>query len=188
MRILLNWRFWISLIASLGALTGVGLLIANLIVQPPPEYFRSTYFEFALPHEWTIERHGDEAVCVPPGEGTADAIIILAAKERSGDDNIEQYREHLEKPRPLIPPEGEPLESKVIYVREIVIGDHQWIDALHFESEVPGFYTRYLATITSHLGLAATFTAGKDVFDERNEEFESSIESLEIYQSPAAID
>lgn len=161
-------------------------MIANLIVQPPPEYFRSTYFEFALPPDWTSERQGDEIVCMPPGELLADAIIILAAKERSDDDRLSDYRDFLGQPRILTPPGGETLESKVIYVREIVIGDHKWIDALHFESEVPGYYTRYLATITSHLGLAATFTAGEDVFEQRNKAFESSIESLEIYQSPSA--
>ena len=44
------------------------------------------------------------------------------------------------------------------------VNNHRWVDSLHLASEVPGFYTRYLATVKEDLGVAVTFSVAKDFY------------------------
>nr|VFJ62207.1 MAG: hypothetical protein BECKFW1821B_GA0114236_10716 [Candidatus Kentron sp. FW] len=180
-----NWRFWVALIMTLAGLSGVGFAIAWLLVPPPADYFRARYFEFALPQGWHCERAGTETVCSPPGNPPQDAIIILAAKVRGGHDSRSQYFDYLGKDKTFTLPGGKQITSEVIYYRKTTIGGYQWVDALHRNSEVPGFNTRYLGTVTSHLGVVVTFTARHEKFEAYNRGFETSIATLRIYQAPS---
>ena len=181
----LNWRFWIGMVVTSIALSASGLAIAHWLIQPPPRYFRGANLEFALPRGWISDRIGNEIICSPPDPPPNNAMIILAAKQRSTHDNLAEYEKHLARPRPITRPDGTPAMSEVVYVLRSHIGGYEWIDAVHRNSEINGHDTRYLATVTSHMGTAVTFTARRDFFEERNREFEESIESLKIHQSPS---
>ncbi len=162
-----------------------GLALARFLVPPLPEYFRGANLAFALPEGWISDREGNEIVCMPTGEPPHDAIIILATKLRSSDDHRDDYEAFISKPRILTLPDGEQMESEVIYVRRTVIGGHKWIEALHRNSEILGYHTRYLVTTTAQVGVAVTFSVAESSFEERNRDFEKAITSLEIYQSPS---
>jgi len=186
MTALSNVRFWAALVGVAGGLSGLGLLVAQWVVPPPPHYYRTAYLEFALPAGWTSDREGAETVCMPPGKAPHKALIIMAVKPRSPRDRRDDYYEHLGKAKTLSLPDGKQVTSEVIHFRKVRIGGYEWVDALHRNSEVPGYSTRYLATVTSHLALAVTFTAAHGSYEAMNREFEKSIRSLRIFQSPSA--
>lgn len=176
--------YWLASLFSLLVLASVGLLIAWLLVAPPPSYHRTGYFEFALPHGWQCQREGTETVCRPPDEPPHDAIIIFAAKYRNAQDSLPAYREHLAKPQQNVRSDGKAYYSKILRNEEREIGNYRWIDAIHSESEIPNYHTRYLATITAQIGVLITFSAHQSVAEARFDAFDACIESLRIYQEP----
>ena len=185
MSILLHPFFWLAHALTVALLTGVGLLIAYLVVPKPPTYHRTTYFEFGLPSRWICQREGTETVCRPGMSPPYDAVIIFTAKFRNDDDSLEGYRRHVAKPTKRTGDDGREFESKVIHVGERKIGEYRWIDALHFESEIRGYYTRYLATTTAQIGVLITFSTHASKLAEHTRDFDASVESLRIHQSPS---
>lgn len=181
-----NWRLWVGIAVASVGLSGLGFAIAWILVSPPADFFRARYFEFALPRGWHCDIKGSETVCEPPGDPPHNAIIILAAKERNITDGRDDYLEYLKNNKTwTYQGDEEPVTSEVVYYQKANIGGYEWIDALHRNSEVKGYYTRYLVTVTSHLGLAVTFSAHSEWFQSWNREFEASIATLRIYQSPS---
>lgn len=177
--------FFTSLLLSLCALIAIGMMIAWLIVPAPLNYHRTKYFEFSLPDNWYCEKAGYETVCNSTGAAPHNAIIILAIKYRNEEDNLDAYRDHLLKSRTFTTREGVVVNSSVKSVEEKRIGNYFWVDGTHFESEVPGFYTRYLVTTTAQLGIAITFSYGSTAPQSIIDEFSSSIAGLRIYQAPS---
>jgi hypothetical protein len=182
---LVNWRFWLAFTLVPASLSCIGFLIAGLIVAEPPEFFRASYFEFSLPKGWQCDREGTESICEPKGDPPFDAIIILTAKERNENDDRDDYLDHLSKPKNWVDSDGNQRTSKTIYLRKSNIGEYEWIDGLHRNSELQNYTTRYLATVTSHLGVLVTFSARNEKYEAWNTEFEKTIKSLRIYQYPS---
>ena len=114
--------------------------------------FANQYCEFELPMGWACSLEGSEWVCQADGEDEEtkkrkrEAIIILAAKVRGPQDSMDEYKKYLEQAKSYNLPGGRVQTSDPKYVKLVNINDQQWIDSLHLASEVPGFYTRYLAT------------------------------------------
>lgn len=182
-----NWRLWIAFVMTIIILSAAGYSLSRFFISPPAEYFRASYFEFAPPQGWHCDREGSETICEPPGIPPHDAIIIFAAKIRNEKDARNEYYNYLGKSKTWsYPGEDKTTTSEVVYFKKIQIGDYEWVDALHRNSEVVNFNTRYLATVTSHLGLVVSFTARQSRFEYFTEEFEASINTLRIYQSPSA--
>lgn len=184
MRVLLEPRFWLALFASTVSLSAAGLLAARMIVKDPPTYHRTGYFEFALPTNWSCKQEGTETVCRSRGEDHKDALIIFTAKYRNDQDTLAAYTRHLATGRSWTDRDGTSYVARVDSNRERTIGNYRWVDAVHYQSEVPYYYTRYLATVTTHIGVLITFTAHQSVAEQRFREFDRSVESLRIYQSP----
>jgi len=178
-------RFAAAFVASFASLSACGLLIAWALVPAPPTYFRTSYFELALPPGWRCEREGTEHVCAPATPPPHEAIIILAAKLRNQNDNREAYTRHLLQPREFTAKDGTAIRSDIVHVRELRIGSFTWVDGLHFQSEVPNYYTRYLATGTAQIGVLITFSAHRDSFEAQSPKLEAAIRSMTIYQAPS---
>ena len=161
MSLLLSPRYWLAAAGSFTVLSLAGAGLAGLLVPEPPVFHRTSFFEFALPPEWRCQREGTETVCrpAPNPEGKTDAMIIFTAKYRADYDTLEAYHAHLAQPRSWEKADGTPVEVTVESNEERRIGRYRWIDAVHFQSEVPGYYTRYLATVTTHIGVLITFSA-----------------------------
>lgn len=144
--------------------------------------FTSQFTEFELPNGWECVLEGSEWVCQSDNaDRKKEAIIIMAAKYRGEQDSLDQYQAHLKSPKTFNLPGGKTQisEAKSISVREI--NGHRWIDALHLASEVPGFYTRYLATVKDSLGIAVTFSVAKDHYDSYQDMFEKVIATLKVF-------
>tara|TARA_R110002049_G_scaffold177379_1_gene344502 strand:+ start:392 stop:1162 length:771 start_codon:yes stop_codon:yes gene_type:complete len=144
--------------------------------------FTSQFCEFQLPPGWECALEGSEWVCQSTNDQRKkEAIIILAAKERGPQDSMMEYQAYLKKNKTFMLPGGKTQvsEPKDIKVREV--NGQQWVDALHLASEVPGFYTQYLATVKESLGIAVTFSVGKDFYDAYRGVFENIIASMRVF-------
>jgi hypothetical protein len=151
--------------------------------------FSSQFSEFELPTGWECALEGSEWVCQSEDKDRKkEAIIILAAKYRGEQDSLDLYQAYLKQPKSFALPGGKTQisEAKTTVIREI--NGQRWVDALHLASEVPGFYTRYLATVKDNLGIAVTFSVAKDHYDAYQEIFEKVIATLRVFDQKAAKD
>lgn len=171
-----------------------GLLFSLLLAVSIPtivhaKTFSSQFSEFELPSGWDCALEGSEWVCQSDDKDRKkEAIIILAAKYRGEQDSLDQYQAYLKQPKSFVLPGGKTQisEAKSVVIREI--SAQRWVDALHLASEVPGFYTRYLATVKDNLGIAVTFSVAKDHYDSYQDIFEKVIATLKVFDQKAAKD
>ena len=162
-----------------------GLMFVS--TQGHAKTFTSQFCEFELPNGWECALEGSEWVCQSDNKDRKkEAIIILAAKYRGEQDSIDQYQAYLKQAKAFQLPGGKTQisEAKSVQLRDI--NNQKWVDALHLASEVPGFYTRYLATVKESLGIAVTFSVAKDHYDAYQDIFEKIIATLKVFDQKAA--
>lgn len=149
--------------------------------------FRNRFLEFETPAYWACGLEGTEWVCQDSRpDRKKESIIVLAAKERGPQDSLEAYRDHLVNPKVWRTDKGRQLTSKVLGVKTVLIKGHAWVDATHDESEVPGFRTRYLATLRERIAVLVTYSIAKERYDERAPEFDAMLKTLNILSPGSA--
>lgn len=168
--------------------TVIALLIMLLLSTPVlAKRFSSQYCEFELPAGWSCALEGAEWVCQASSKDRQkEAIIILAAKHRGTQDSLESYEDYLKKVKTFTIPGGKTQISEPKYTKSMKVNDQTWIDSLHMASEVPGFFTRYLATVKEDLGVAVTFSVAKDHYDSYKGVFDNIINSMRVFRNKGA--
>jgi hypothetical protein len=150
--------------------------------------FANQFIEFELPPQWECKLEVAEWVCQSLNEQKKkEAIIVMAAKLRGEKDSLGHYLEHLKGPKFYTSIQGQPVKSEPKYAKETSINDHTWIDSLHMESEVPGFFTRYLATVKEDIGVLVTFSVHQDKYQEYLNQMEALVTSLRVFRKPGAL-
>ncbi|MBL7664673.1 MAG: hypothetical protein JNM93_06035 [Bacteriovoracaceae bacterium] len=146
--------------------------------------FSNQYIEFELPSGWDCALEGSEYVCQSDvSERKREAIIILAAKVRGEKDSLDQYQAYLNQPKTYTLPGGKTQVSEAKTSAKITnVNGQQWVDALHMASEVPGFYTRYLATVKEDLGVAITFSVAKTSYESYQPIFDKVVTSMKVFR------
>ena len=149
--------------------------------------FQSKYCEFELPPGWECALEGSEYVCQSENvDRKKESIIILAAKIRGEQDTLDQYMSYLKQTKEYTIPGGKKQISEAKNTKLTKINEQQWVDALHLASEVPGFYTRYLATVKEDLGIAVTFSVTKDQYSAYLPMMDKMIASLKVFRQKKA--
>jgi hypothetical protein len=178
------WKtFFVFLAATLAVVGGLGWLVSRTLVTPPPQHLMTAAFQMDLPPGWRCDLEGSEWVCTP-GPPPTSSVAIIAMKYRNNEDSLGAYAEHLRAPQPATRKDGSTEMSKVEYVKQSRVGGYDWVDALHLGSELKGYYTHYLATVTSHVGILVTFSAYEKDFARYDPELKQMIGSLLVYQQP----
>jgi hypothetical protein len=163
-----------------------GLIFASFLFLQEVEAkrFTSQYCEFELPSGWECALEGTEWVCQSSNKARQkEAIIILAAKIRGQQDSLDQYQSYLKEQKNFVLPGGKRQVSEAKYTKLSTINGHRWVDALHLASEVPGFYTRYLATVKEDLGVAVTFSVSKEHYGNYQQIFDRVVATLRVFRS-----
>lgn len=149
--------------------------------------FSSKYCEFELPSGWECALEGSEYVCQSENaDRKKESIIILAAKIRGEQDTLDEYMVYLKKTKEYNLPGSKKQISEPKNTKLSSINGHQWVDALHLASEVPGFYTRYLATVKEDLGVAVTFSVTKDLYATYQPVMDKLISTLRVFRQKKA--
>jgi hypothetical protein len=151
--------------------------------------FANQFVEFELPPQWSCNLEGAEWVCQSTDESKKrDAIIVLAAKLKGDQDSLDQYQTYLSAAKTYTSVTGKPVKSEVKYPAKTVnLNGQAWVDSLHLESEIPGFYTRYLATVKQDIGVLVTYSVAKAKYANYTEAFENMIKTLKVFRKPGAI-
>ncbi len=159
------------------------LLISVLFIELSfAKRFSTEFVEFELPTGWKCSLEGTEWLCQSDNKDRQrEAIIIMAAKEKGPQDSLEAYTAYLKEKKTYTLPNRKQQVSEPKYTKLKVVKDTKWVDSLHLASEVPGFYTRYLATVKGDLGIAVTFSVGKDFFSAYQPVFDKVIESMRAF-------
>ena len=147
--------------------------------------FTNTYVSFELPPNWSCKITESEWVCGSQiKDKSSQAIIILTAKERGPADTLASYKAHLGRPKSVLQKGSSVMRSaKVLHVKERSIANQVWVDGIHQGSEVPNFYTRYLATVKGRLAIILTFSAHKKHYTKYSHDFLKTIESIRVVAS-----
>lgn len=151
--------------------------------------YTTQYCEFDLPPGWECSLEGAEYVCQSDSpDRKKEAIIIMAAKIRGEQDSLDEYMAYLKKPKEYALPGGKRQVSESKNTSLNRINGHQWVDSLHLASEVPGFYTRYLATVKEDIGVAVTFSVSKDLYTAYVPMMDKLVSTLKVFRASAKKD
>ncbi len=143
--------------------------------------FHNAYLSFEMPDTWKCVLEHTEWVCRSEiDKESKEAIIILTAKEVGPTDSFESYVSHLAAAQSTSAKLGG-IPSKVIYApKRVQINDQPWVDGLHLASEIPNYFTRYLATIKDKVAVLVTFSAHKDHYTKYSQDFFKAVQSLRV--------
>jgi hypothetical protein len=157
----------------------IGVLLS---VQSNALKFANQFVEFELPNSWMCILEGTEWVCQNQQDQAKkkDAIIVFAAKIQGDQDTLDQYLGYLKNPKTFTSAQGKQITSTVSFAQNKTIQEQSWVDALHLESEIPGFYTRYLATVKDGIGVLVTYSVNKNKYQEYAPQFEEMVKSLKV--------
>ncbi len=150
--------------------------------------FANQFTEFELPPQWQCNLEGAEWVCQNTNDSKKkDAIIVLAAKLKGDQDSLDQYLAYLKSAKTFTSIQGKPVKSEPKYAKTENINGQAWIDALHMESEIPGFYTRYLATIKQDIGILVTYSINKAKYQQYLDDFDTMVKTLKVFRKAGGI-
>lgn len=162
----------------------LSILLVSILMAIPAQakVFRNAYIAFEMPETWKCNLEVTEWVCRSEQSKEAkEALIILTAKEVGPSDSFPLYEDYLNKSIPLKLKTGMLVDSKIAYKAKTVnINDQAWIDGLHLGSEVPNYFTRYLATIKDNIAILVTLSAHKNYYTRYSQEFYKTVMSLKV--------
>ncbi len=150
--------------------------------------FANQFAEFELPPQWQCILEGAEWVCQSTNESKKkEAIIVLAAKLKGDQDSLDQYLTYLKAAKTYTSVQGKSVKSEPKYAKTVNLNGQPWVDALHLESEIPGFYTRYLATVKQDIGILVTYSIHKDKYQQYLDDFENMVRTLKAFRKAGGI-
>lgn len=143
--------------------------------------WKNAYVAFELPDSWVCKLESTEWNChSEDGRKAKEAVIILTAKEVGPTDSFEQYENYLKAKKTIQSSQGTRTSEVVYAPKKYNINDHPWLDGLHLNSEIPGYYTRYLATIKDQLAILVTLTSHKRYYTSYSSDFVRVAQSLRV--------
>jgi len=145
--------------------------------------FQNNFISVDLPVGWECNLEGTEYICQSTIEARKkEAIFVIAAKMRGKSDSLRYYKAYLKKRKSLKLPTGERVVSEPKYVKLTKVNSQDWVDALHLSSEIPGYYTRYLATVKDDLGVAFTASIAQPYYSKYQKLLEKVVLSLKVFR------
>ena len=169
----------------------LGLALGAAFIFPSTTFaakFANQFTEFELPPQWQCNLEGAEWVCQSTNEAKKkDAIIVLAAKLKGDQDSLDQYLTYLKSSKTFTSPTGKPVKSEAKYAKTVNLSGQAWVDALHLESEIPGFYTRYLATVKQDIGVLVTYSINENKYQAYLDDFDNMVKTLKVFRKTGGI-
>ena len=144
---------------------------------------KTAYMSFDHPEGWRCELVQGVWIC----QSTLDtdrreAVVLSIATLATEWDTIDNYLNYLKQPRPTRDADDKEIMSTVSYARIRNINGTNWVDSLQHNSELPGFWTRYLATVQStpkaQLAILATYIVSDERYESMAPQFERMVTTL----------
>lgn len=162
--------------------------LAFIFLLPTPSAartFKNAYISFEMLDNWKCSLEQTEWVCrAEDPQEAKEAVIILTAKEKGPTDSFPLYENHMSNPIVTKNRAGGTLTSNIVYKStQLKINDQPWLDALHGNSEVQNYLTRYLATIKDQIAILVTFSAHNKYYSKHSVNFAKTVKSLRVIAS-----
>lgn len=152
--------------------------------QVQAKTFSNSFLSFTLPDGWICLLEGVAWVCAPKSpKDENEAVIVMAAKVASPEDTLPNFLGYLQKPKTITSKVGTPVASQVMYAQERILDNSKWVQSQHIGSEVPDFYTLYVATVKEGLAILVTFSVDKSKAKIYNPIFDNAMKTLRITAS-----
>jgi hypothetical protein len=150
--------------------------------------FKTEFISMTLPENWDCVQEEIDWVCQPDNLAQrSEAIVIVVVKAANEtDDKFENYQKILEAPRDMRDLLGNPYKAEVKYVRFKDILQHKWIDSLQAGSEIPGFFTRYAASIKGKISGLVTYSIAESVYPKWAPILDKMLDTIELRYDPKA--
>lgn len=140
---------------------------------------KTHYVTFDHPDSWRCEINNNVYICQGTQEPERKESIVLSIATIAGEwDSLDSYEKYLKTPRTIQGENGQEIESKISYTRRRNINGFTWIDSLQYNSEIPGFWARYTATVQNKLAILITYIVSDDYYTKMAPKFEKMISSL----------
>ncbi len=166
----------------------IAFLILFLPYFANAKLFQNSYVKFELPDNWQCNMEQTEWICKSADKNAAkEAVVILTAKEVGPLDTLAEYDNYLKKPKVAVDVRGKSVTAQIKQIQRRTIKNFEWIDGLLLGSEIPNFYTRYLATTKSRIAVLVTFTAHQRFYTKYSKDFFNAISSLEVLANDALL-
>lgn len=157
------------------------LVILNFALKASAFEVRTNEFYVKFPSNWSCDQDSNLYVCTEQSASRQKpGVIVFQFGKASSLDTIDQFRTRLKTPRSIKGKGGLPLLSRVVSIQDRVINGHNWFESLHFEGELPEYYTYYLATRRGDMQFLMTLTAHSSEWDAYRPLFEGTIASIQL--------
>lgn len=141
---------------------------------------QTSYLSFEEPPGWNCELSTQGVfICESPNETQRqDSLIMVFGAPATEYDSLANYDQYLRKTKTILNDSGKPIDSKVTFVRKRNINGFEWMDSLQQNSELAGFWTRYVATVQKPLAILVTYVVSENRYTELTPAFERMVATL----------
>ncbi len=144
--------------------------------------FETRYVSFQEPEGWKCENIEKTYYCQATKDPERkESLVMTLGVQATEWDSLDAYEKFLKTPKTITDDDGKTsITSKVVYARKRNINGAVWLDALHFQSELPGFWARYLATVNSPVAILVTYIVSDEYYNQISPQFERMVTSLKV--------
>lgn len=141
----------------------------------------TSYLTAKIPDHWDCHLANQQWVCRSQVKGYGSRVVAsFVAKRASPEESIENFLTHFKSPKSIASKSGRSVVSKVVSVNKVTVNNVGWVQAVHFQGEVPNYYTYYMATVHKGVAVAIQFSSHKDVFKTMKPYFTRVVFSLRL--------
>jgi hypothetical protein len=158
-------------------------LLVVLLFSQSAFSLTTAYVSFDQPEGWRCELASGVWVCQSALEvDRKESVVLSIATIATEWDTLENFEDYLKKPRSIQDEDGNTVMSQVRYTRRRNINGFNWIDSLQLNSELPGFWARYLVTVHKtpkhRVAILITYVVSEDRYSTLAPQFERMVLSL----------
>lgn len=154
-------------------------LVALFVVAKSASALETAYVSFDHPEGWRCELSQGVWICQNSTEpDRRESVVLSIATMATEWDTLDNYVKYLSEPRTLKEENGKTIRSKVTYARKRNINGVMWVDSLQHNSELPGFWSRYVATVQNKLAILITYIVSDENYSRLAPQFERMVSSL----------
>ncbi len=145
----------------------------------PAMALKTAYVSFDHPDGWRCELSQGVWICQSTLEGERRESVVLSIATMATEwDSVDNYLEYLKKPRTITDDQGKPVQAEVKYARKRDINGVTWVDSLQSNSELPGFWSRYVATVHNKLAILITYVVSDEQYKRLAPQFDRMVASM----------
>jgi len=150
--------------------------------------FSTQFIKFEIPPNWTCALEEIDWVCQPDNlvERSEVILTVVTKAVNDVDDTFDKYEVAMKNPRDMRDLLGNAYKSQVNYVRRRSIRNHIWIDGLQLGSEIPGYYSRYIASIEQKVAGMISYSIAESVYPKWAPVMDNVVETAQIFFDPKA--